>query len=78
MTLKWIPARDAAASLGVSERTLQRWRKNNFLKVGIHWRRKFPSSNSPLLYQIELCEKAMSDACARDAKSLELVKAFNA
>jgi predicted site-specific integrase-resolvase len=68
----WVPARDAADYLQVSERTLHRWRSAGLLKIGVHYRRKFPATNSPLLYQLELCEKAMNDAFSRDHRTLEL------
>ncbi len=51
-----------ADHLQISERTLHRWRTAGLLQIGIHYRRKFPAANSPLLYQLELCEKAMSGA----------------
>lgn len=69
---QWAPARAAADYLQVSERTLHRWRTAGLLKIGIHYRRKFPATNSPLLYQLELCEKAMTEAFARDHRTLEL------
>jgi hypothetical protein len=72
LTTKWAPARVAADYLRVSERTLHRWRAAGLLKTGVHYRRKFPATNSPLLYQLELCEKAMTDAFARDHRTLEL------
>ena len=72
-TKKWTTTRETADYLSVSEKTLQRWRKTGLLKLGIHWRRKFPSSNSHLQYQIELTEQAINDACARDARTLETV-----
>jgi hypothetical protein len=68
----WIPQRAAAVHLGISERTLQRWRSAGLLIVGVHYRRKFPSSNSPLLYQLERCEIAMNEACFRKVQTLEL------
>jgi hypothetical protein len=68
----WAPARAAADYLQVSERTLHRWRSAGLLKLGVHYRRKFPATNSPLLYQLELCEKAMNDAFSRDHRTLEL------
>ena len=71
----WVNARQASDYLGVSERTLLRWRYAGLFKVGKHFRRKFPAANSPLLYQLELCEKAMNEACARDARTLELARA---
>jgi hypothetical protein len=70
--LKWASARNASEYLQVSERTLYRWRQSQILKPGIHYRRKFPTVNSPLLYNLKLCEKAMNDACARDPRTLEL------
>jgi predicted site-specific integrase-resolvase len=74
ITSVWVPQRAAADGLGVSERTLLRWRSAGLLKIGIHYRRKFPAANSPLLYQLELCEKAMNDAFARDHRTLELAR----
>jgi hypothetical protein len=72
ITSAWVPQRAAADELGVSERTLLRWRSAGLLKVGVHYRRKFPAANSPLLYQLERCEQAMNDAFARDHRTLEL------
>jgi predicted site-specific integrase-resolvase len=71
-TSLWVPQRAAADELGVSERTLLRWRSAGLLKIGVHYRRKFPSANSPLLYQLERCEQAMTEAFARDHRTLEL------
>jgi|694.fasta_scaffold69922_2 hypothetical protein len=39
----WATARDAREELGISERTLARWRGSGLLKPGKHWRRKFPT-----------------------------------
>ena len=72
----WIPQREAALQLGISERTLQRWRAAGLLKIGMHYRRKFPNSNSPLLYHFELCEQAMNEACSRNVQTLELAETF--
>ena len=71
MKSKWLTARETAAYLRVSERQLLRWRQAGFFEAGVHYRRKFPSANSALLYQIVLCEKAMCDAANRDARTLE-------
>ena len=71
MKSKWLTARETAAYLRVSERQLLRWRQAEIFEAGIHYRRKFPSANSALLYQIVLCEKAMCDAATRDATTLE-------
>ena len=67
----WATAREARESLGVSERTLARWRHAGLLKPGQHWRRKFPSPNSPVLYRFDQCEAAMNEATARSAHLLE-------
>ena len=67
----WLTARETAAFLRVSERQLLRWRQAGIFEAGVHYRRKFPSANSALLYQIKLCEKAMCDAAARDFRTLE-------
>jgi hypothetical protein len=71
-TQLWVPQRVAADELGVSERTLLRWRSAGLLKTGVHYRRKFPANNSPLLYHLELCDQAMTEAFARDHRTLEL------
>lgn len=70
----WVPQRVAADELGVSERTLLRWRATGLLKLGLHYRRKFPANNSPLLYRLDLCDRAMNDAFARDHRTLELAE----
>jgi hypothetical protein len=68
----WASSRTAADHLGVSERTLHRWRACKFLKPGAHWRRKFPAPNSPVLYDLAAVEAVMRDATARPARYLEL------
>ena len=74
-TIQSVTARAAADYLQVSERTLHRWRAAGLLKLGVHYRRKFPATDSPLLYQLELCDRAMTDAFARDHRTLELAEA---
>ena len=61
----WATAREAREQLGVSEVTLARWRKSGLLRPGKEWRRKFPSGNSPVLYQVEACQHVMNEAAAR-------------
>lgn len=74
MTLSssWARQRHAADCLCVSERTLHRWRASGLLKPGLHFRRTFPTGNSPLLYHLERCEQAMNEACARTPGLLEV------
>ena len=67
----WLTAREASAYLRVSERQLLRWRQAGIFEAGVHYRRKFPSPNSALLYQIKLCEKAMVDVASRNVETLE-------
>ena len=71
----WVPQRAAADHLGVSERTLLRWRSAGLLKPGIHFRRKFPAANSSLLYHLQRCDQTISEAFARDHRTLELAEA---
>ena len=68
----WATAREARDQLGVSERTLARWRSSGLFQAGQHWRRKFPSANSPVQYHLEQCQAVMSEATARSAYLLEL------
>jgi hypothetical protein len=68
---EWLGARALGITLKVSERTLCRWRKAGLFKPGIHWRRKFPSGNSPVLYHLERCNEAMNEATARSPHLLE-------
>ncbi len=68
---RWATAREAREHLGVSEVTLARWRKSGLLKPGRDWRRKFPSHNSPVLYELESCQSVMSEATARSVELLE-------
>ena len=68
----WVSQRIAADHLGISERTLHRWRSSQLLKPGAHWRRKFPAPNSPLLYDLGAVEDVMREATARTARLLEL------
>jgi hypothetical protein len=68
---EWADARSAGQFLGVSEKTLGRWRKAGLFRAGVHWRRKFPSINSPVLYHLERCNEAMNEATARTPHLLE-------
>jgi hypothetical protein len=69
---EWVDARSLGMVLGVSERTLWRWRKAGLFKPGVHWRRKFPTSNSPVLYHLPRCDAAMSEAAARTPQLPEI------
>lgn len=67
----WLDARSIGRLLKVSEKTLCRWRKAGLFQPGVHWRRKFPSANSPVLYHLHRCNDAMNEATARTPHLLE-------
>ena len=62
MSTKWVSTKVMAEHLEVSTKTLQRWRTEGLLKLGIHWRRKFPTTKRYLLYNLELVERAIFNA----------------
>ena len=72
---EWYTARETAAYLRVSERQLLRYRQAGILKAGVHYRRKFPSPTSALLYQVKLCEIAMVETASRNVQTLETAEA---
>ena len=59
---KWVSTKEIASYLEVSEKTLQRWRNTGFLKLGIHYRRKFPTTNRYIIYNSELIERLLKTA----------------
>jgi len=76
LTSKLVKQRDAADFFNVSEKTIQRWRSNGILKIGIHFRRKTPAvANSPYLYDLEKCEEKLMDVDRRDVRRMELATA---
>ena len=62
MSTKWVSTKVMAEHLEVSTKTLQRWRTEGLLKLGIHWRRKFPTTKRYLLYNLELVERVITNA----------------
>lgn len=72
-TTTWVCSRDAADHLGISERTLHRWRSRQLLRPGRDFARKFPTNpNSPLLYDLGALEAVMREASRRTAALLEV------
>ena len=59
---KWVSTKEIANYLDVSEKTLQRWRNTGFLKLGIHYRRKFPTTNRYIIYNPELIDSLLKNA----------------
>jgi hypothetical protein len=70
----WETGSNTAFALGISERTLARWRSSGLLKPGTHWRRKFPNQNSPVLYDIPAVDTLMRELAARDFSLLETIE----
>ena len=62
MSTKWVSTKVMAEHLEVSTKTLQRWRTEGLLKLGIHWRRKFPTTKRYLLYNLKLVERVLINA----------------
>ena len=74
-TRKWLTAAKTSEQLRFSEATLRRLRQRGIFKFGVHCRRKFAgNNNSPILYDIEVCEAALLERDARDARTLELAR----
>ena len=61
---KWVSTKEIADYLEVSEKTLQRWRNTELLKLCIHLRRKFPTTNRYIIYNLELVEMVLKNAGA--------------
>ena len=67
----WVSQRKAADFLGMSERTLQRYRQAGVLQSGEHYRRKFMSTRSALLYHLPATDAAIAAQFTRDHRALE-------
>ncbi len=73
LSSKLVKQKDAADFFNVSEKTIQRWRNNQILKAGIHYRRKTPAvPNSPYLYDLQKCEDKLNDVDRRDVRRMEI------
>ncbi|APD47063.1 MULTISPECIES: helix-turn-helix domain-containing protein [unclassified Synechococcus] len=75
-TTPWLGAPEASRALGISVSTLYRWRTARLIKAGEHWRRKYPSPRSPVLYHLRRCEHRMSELSACTAASIEVPLSF--
>ena len=65
-TKKWLTAAETSEQLAFSEATLRRLRQRGIFKAGVHYRRKFAgNNNSPILYNLEVCEEALLERCKR-------------
>ena len=71
-SITWLTTQEAAEHFRVSARTLQRFRVQGLLKSGLHFRRKFPTTNSPYLYNRETVEQTLSQKFSEcDVRTLE-------
>ena len=66
---KWLSTKDICNHLQVSEKTLQRWRNSGFLKLGIDYRRKFPTTQRYIIYNPLLIEKLLATAGSLEVKA---------
>ena len=66
---KWVSTKEIASYLEVSEKTLQRWRNTGFLKLGIHYRRKFPTTNRYIIYNFELIDSLLKTSCSLEVRA---------
>ena len=66
---KWISTKKIADYLEVSEKTLQRWRNTGFLKLGIHYRRKFPTTNRYIIYIFELIDSLLKTSGSLEVRA---------
>tara|TARA_R100001440_G_scaffold154_1_gene425 strand:- start:549 stop:785 length:237 start_codon:yes stop_codon:yes gene_type:complete len=69
---KWVSTKEIAEYFEVSEKTLQRWRKIGLLKLGIHWRRKFPTTNRYIVYHFNLTEQAITKYCSQKMEEIKI------
>ena len=66
---KWVSTKEIASYLEVSEKTLQRWRNTGFLKLGIHYRRKFPTTNRYIIYNFELIDSLLKTSGSLEVRA---------
>tara|TARA_Y100001963_G_C6744464_1_gene430805 strand:+ start:1402 stop:1605 length:204 start_codon:yes stop_codon:yes gene_type:complete len=59
----WVTQKEMADYLGVGISTLFRWREQQHLEMGEHYRRKTPDSRT-LLYNVEKTEQRIAKLCS--------------
>ena len=66
----WLESKDAAAALSCHPITLKRRRdiSGGFLEEGAHWRFKFDSSNSPILWNLPEIQKLFHERGIKSRK----------
>jgi hypothetical protein len=57
--VEWVKAPDVCEALQISRRTLVRWRQENRIEAGKHWRRM--GEGSHCLYDLRALEQQMND-----------------
>ena len=67
----WVSGKEASLCLGVSEKTLQRWREVGYLKHGNHWRSSqkspIPPWQSDAIYHLRWCQEEINYWLSQDA-----------
>ena len=67
----WVSAKEASQKLGVSELTLETWRKIGYLKPGTHWRTKesndLVSLPQLIVYHLMWCKEEIDYWKSHDA-----------
>ncbi len=67
----WVSGQEVSESLGISEKTLQRWREIGYLKPGTHWRSAPKPQSIPwkpeVIYHLRWCKEEMEYWLAQDA-----------
>ena len=58
--MKWLPNREAAAELGVTVRTLYRWRREGLLLPGVHYGRSSHGSTSRIYVDVDAVHGLMA------------------
>jgi hypothetical protein len=57
----WLSAHQMARVLGISTRTLRRWRDSDRFVPGEHYRRKGPNPESEVIYHAAYCVEAIKE-----------------
>ncbi len=72
----WVSSIEASQYLGVSPKTLERWREVGYLRPGTHWRSAPNSESIPwtpeVIYNKSWCKEKMDYCRSHDAQINEL------
>ena len=69
--IHWSTETEASAFLGVTEKTLKRWREVGYLKPGTHWRSAPKRQSTPwkpeVIYHVQWCKEEIDYWLSQDA-----------